>query len=274
MNNPLPIPAEEIQKLTDVIGRVIDADADGTTPVVRIHQNTKLMALERFRQRPTFMQRSIEFGDAEEFIRYCSEFGGVHSAGFASLRPLVVDYVIDYGRVNEPQWAAHRAHFKPAISPQWAAWQKRNRTPMTHREFAEFIEEHLKDITAPEAAAMLEMITSFSASGTQKFASGIRLQSGDVQLQYSHEVRGASKSGQVEIPPQFVILIPLYEFHEYVSLIAHLRYRLQEGELRIWYEFLRLDEVLAGHDLQLLNKIRTEVPRVSVGRITYSVDHL
>lgn len=264
----MKVNADESTRLADLLSPVIVAGDARPGTAVRVHVNTKLVSLERFKPQPSAMFRSVEFADAEEFKDYCERFGDAEdSAGFATLKPLRVRYVLDYGTDANPKWGVHKADFCPVTSPQFNAWQAAQKKPFTHSAFAEFIEEHLADIVQPDSATMLEVATSFQATGSTQFSSAVRTQNGDVQFNFAREVRGSTKAGQCEVPSVFIIRVPIYEFHAPLDLTARLRYRINDGALAIWYEFARLEEVLAVHDMTLLEEIRERVTRVSLGKI-------
>ena len=183
-----------------------------------------------------------------------------------------MSYALDYGNADAPRWAVHRADYVPCYSPAFLAWQQMHKRHMSHPQFAEFIEERLCDIAAPDAATMMEVAINFQASGQTNFSSSQRLQSGDVQFAFSREVRGSVKQGQIEVPSQLLVRLPLYEFHQSVDLPANLRFRVTpEGALVIWYEFIRLDEVLGAFDTRILEDIRKLVPRISLGKVKTSL---
>lgn len=250
-------------------------DDNGASLAIRGEAGTRLLPLERFRRLPSSMHRHVDFRYLAEFVAYVmSHRSNSGSYGLAQFRPLRVQYVIDYGTHLSPQWGTHRAHFSPALSPAYSAWFGKQGKPMTHAEFAAFIEERAPDCYHPDSATMLELALSFQAGGEMSFSSAVRLESGDVQLQYANQVRGTSRAGHLEIPATFAIRIPVYEFHELIELTARLRYRVKDGALSIWYQFANLEDTLALHDTALLNKIRASVPEIALGSIMRSLEPL
>lgn len=268
--NPTPNAShEDIAKIADLIAPAIYPNAAPTSAAVRMNAQTRLVSLERFREFPSRMQRTVALLQASEFTAYVEGHTaeGDEGTGFAEFRPLRVRYVIDYGSGMRPRWGTHIAEFAPDYSPAFEAWQAAHRRQMKHAEFAVFLEERLADIVYPDAATMLEVSTGFQASGTTSFSSAVRLQSGDVQFAYAREVRGVTKAGQVDVPSEFVIRVPLYEFHAQIELRARLRFRLNEGALAVWYEFVRLEDALAQYDDELLASIRARLPRILLGKV-------
>jgi len=263
--------ADEFLKLAELVAPAINTD-DLTGVALRLHDNTHVVSLERLRTNPSKLDRCIELRSAREFCDYVQRFtSGDLGAGFASLRPLTVSYALDYGTPDAPRWAVHRANYAPCHSPQFLAWQQSHKRQMSHPVFAQFIEERLPDIVSPDAATMMEVALNFQASGTTNFSSSQRLQSGDVQFAFSREVRGSVKQGQIEVPAHIGVRVPLYEFHEPIDLMANLRFRVNDGALSIWYEFVRLDEALGFYDTKLLEDIRKAVPRISLGTVKHSL---
>lgn len=268
-----PLNSDEILKLAGLLAPVIDTKTCEAGMLVRVATNTRLVSLERYRDKPSTMHRTVEFRQASEFVDYLDRFGEVNrSAGFASIRPLRVRVLIDYGDAACPLWGMHRAEFVPDYSPAFTAWQAHNNKPMSHGEFADFVEVRLADFVTPDSATMLEVSTGFQATGKSSFSSAVRLQSGDVQLSYAQEVRGTVRQSELEVPSEFMIAVPVYEFHAPIHLNARLRYRVKDGDLRLWYEFDRLDDALAVYDTQLLADIRSKLrARVMLGKISSSL---
>jgi uncharacterized protein YfdQ (DUF2303 family) len=146
-------------------------------------------------------------------------------------------------------------------SEEWKTWTGHNGQPrkMTQMEFAEFIEDNTPDIVNPRAADMLEMARTLQAKADVDFSSAIRTNNGQVQLKYTENVKGTYGAGNVEIPEEFTISIPVYVGSPRVTIRARLRYRLNSGKIAIWYDLLRADAVERDAFMATLEEIRTGI---------------
>ena len=87
------------------------------------------------------------------------------------------------------------------------------------------------------------------------FASGVRLQTGQIQFTYDEEIRGTAKKGTIEIPDSFVLGLPIHENGPAYKIPVRLRWRLHEGKVVFWYEIARPHRFVAD----ALKEIRERV---------------
>lgn len=237
----------------------------GNTPFVVIPNDCKVVPLRDYivnsdADRPVHKRGTVSVLDAASFNEYYSLFSDSHSRVFADETRSCVVAVLDYHGVgdNAPRWCQHRVRLDLRTSEEWSAWIGRNGQAkrMSQMEFAEFIEDNTPDIVTPNAATMLEMARTLQAKTDVDFSSAIRLNNGQVQLKYSETVKGTYGAGNVEIPEEFTISIPVYVGTPRTSIRARLRYRLNGGKLGIWYDLLRVLEVERNAFMQILSDIK------------------
>ena len=148
----------------------------------------------------------------------------------------------DHADGSTPGWRRHRAEFRARSDEEWAAWTVLDGKLSSQETFAEFIEDHAGAVVFPDAATMLEIATSFQAHRNASFERGTRLQSGDVQLRWAETTTATAGSrGHLEIPERFRIKVAPYLGVEPVELDARLRWRINDGNLRIGYALHRPD---------------------------------
>ena len=149
-------------------------------------------------------------------------------------------------------WRDHRASFNAEWTPEFKKWMDNNSKPMGQTEFAEFIEDNMADITEPEAAKLLEMALTIQAKTDINFSSAKRLQNGQVQLQYTEAINAsAGTNGGMEIPKEFALGLRIFKNGEGYKLRARLKYRLNGGAIKFWYELDRpersVEDAFAGY---------------------------
>lgn len=239
---------EEIQRLGQIVGNPKEC---GGIPYAVIPQDCKVESLEKFRwsQYADFPHRKkgiVKVLDATSFIEYYQLFSDENSRVFADETQSLVLAILDYhgaGSDGGPRWGGHRVRLDLRHSPEWLTWTGKDGHAMTQVGFAEFMEDNAPDIVNPSAATMLEMARTLQAKTDVDYSSAIRTNNGQVQLTYNETVKGTYGSGKVEIPEEFSIYIPAYIGTPRVPVRARLRYRLNGGKLKIWYNLLQPDEI-------------------------------
>jgi uncharacterized protein YfdQ (DUF2303 family) len=235
------------------LGQLIGEPKDiGGIQFVVVPNDCRIESLEKFQHsdyadRPHRKKGVVTVLDAASFINYYQLFSDEHSRVFADETKSQVLAVLDYHGIGEnaPRWGQHRVRLDLRHSEEWKRWVGRNgqARKMSQMEFAEFVEDNTPDIVEPSAATMLEMARTLQAKTDVDFSSAIRTNNGQVQLKYSETVKGTYGSGQVDIPEEFKISIPVYVGTPRVTIRARLRYRLNAGKLSIWYDLLRPEAI-------------------------------
>ena len=164
-------------------------------------------------------------------------------------------------------WRDHRAEYKADYTPEFTKWLACNgpKHTFTQGEFAEFIEDNFADITEPGAQLLLDVATSLQAKTDINFSSAKRLQNGQVQLQYTESINAtAGANGALEIPKEFALGLRIFKNGGGYKLRARLKYRLNAGSVKFWYELDRperavedafagyVDQVREGSEYQVL----------------------
>ena len=91
---------------------------------------------------------------------------------------------------------------------------------------------------------MLEISRGLQAKKSINFVSGFRLADGSHQIHYEEEVKGTSAKGNIKIPEEFAIALPVFKNGTAYRVIAKLRYRIRDAQLIIWYELQNKEDVL------------------------------
>lgn len=220
---------------------------------------------------PDHVTASPSFDDAGSLIAYFKEFNEGSGHLFANLDACTVSAIIDYHRTDKaapvsPEWCAHRASFQAKHSEEWKTWIGRNAKAMSQVEFAQFIEDNLIDISRPDGARMLEVALSIEASKAGSFKSARRLDNGDVSFGYVEQTTATTK-GSVEVPKDFDVQLRPFIGCEKHTVTARLRYRIDEGALRLWFELVRHEDVKRAAFDAIVAKIADETQtKVLLGR--------
>lgn len=150
----------------------------------------------------------------------------------------------DHANVHTPGWRSHTVRLDLQGDPDWDAWIARDNKLFGQLSFAEFLEQQMHTIIQPAAADIYEVATTLQAKRNITYASSVKLKSGDVQFTFNEETAAkAGQKGQVEIPDEFVVRLAPFAYTTPVELTAKLRYRIEDGQLKIGYKLLRPLEI-------------------------------
>lgn len=111
---------------------------------------------ERYREHPRRKSGTANVATLESLISLIDRHKTEHSAIFAETnweKPSITA-VFDYHEAKNGGLAdngKHRAHYEFPLSEEWKAWVKINGKPLEQVEFAEFIEDHIAELSAPDS---------------------------------------------------------------------------------------------------------------------------
>lgn len=238
-------------------------ESDGI-PYVAVPQNYRIEPLEHLLPQPRRVRGRTVLDDVDSFVRYVGSFYTGETRIYYRVRPAPsFTAVIDDCTRHALSWREHIAHYPCPLSREWQTWTGNDGKRLAQVDFAQFLEDNLPDVREPSGADMLGVATTLEAKRTVAFSSGTRLDNGQVQLTYVEQIKGTASKGEMRIPEQFTIAIPVFEGGDRYALKARLRYRIPDndkGGLTMWYQLLRPEDVIehAANELRLL--IESKIP--------------
>ena len=241
-----------------VIADLAAGKGDGNYAV--IPPGATLIDLEKFLPAPRRLKQTVTFETLASFAEYVNRFKTDASTIFFSQKEATFTAVLDYHKAPEaPEWGAHVAVLKLQTTEEWDAWRGHNREQMDQTAFAEFIEEHCREIHEPPAATMLEIALNFEAKKDVSFTSGMRLENGQVSFNYNEVVGASTRAGMVEVPSKFQIFIAVFKGQMNDFVEARLRYRLRESRLVLWYDLIKPEKLIEHAVEDVVRQIKAQV---------------
>lgn len=212
-------------------------------------------AIEKMQDMPRRKRGTVQVKDIDSLLLYCADQNtpnadgeiGAAAQGYIYADPDTrkVVAVFNDQRSELPGWRDHRAEFKTEFTPEFHTWLSNNKKHMSQGEFAEFIEDNMADITEPAATSMLEIATTIQAKTDINFSSSKHLQNGQVQLGYTENIDArAGANGALQIPKIFTLGMRVFKNGEGYKLQARLKFRLNSGTVKFWYELDRPERVI------------------------------
>jgi uncharacterized protein YfdQ (DUF2303 family) len=215
-----------------------------SSPFVILPGEFSVHDLEMTLPKPMRKRGAVTMNDAASFIDYF-KLHQMASRIYGTVEPPKFIAVLNDDRKDEPGWGDHRAVYNCPLSKEWKEWKQFAGSPRDQIAFSEFIETHVPDIISskedePSGAMMLEVATSFKAQKKVNFASGQRLDNGQVDFVFQEEIQGsAGAKGHIKVPERFFIGVPVFEGGAPYRIEAKLRYRLKDGALSMWFDLVR-----------------------------------
>jgi uncharacterized protein YfdQ (DUF2303 family) len=171
-----------------------------------------------------------------------------------------------------------KAEYNFPLSKELLSWLKNNGNAMAQMEFANFLEDHVCDMTSDydyermdlektlggkraDPIEMLELSRGLELRVNEQVKNVGRLQSGEMQIVYS--VEHTQSDGQpIRVPTWFNIKVPVFEGDAPHIIPVRLRYRVKEGKVIWFYELFSLNKIFdAAFDSVIdLIKENTQLP--------------
>lgn len=228
-------------------------------PAVILPEGYQLKTLEHTLAAPARKKGVTTLKDAESFIAVVNDQKTEGSTRlFSTIDPPTFTAVFNHIG-TEPGWGDHRAQYNAPLSPEWKAWNGMDGIHKSQVELAQFIENNLVDVVSPDGATLLEICRTLEAKKKVNFASAIRLSDGSHQFTYEEDVQGTAQKGQLKVPEEFIIGIPVFENGAKWQINVRLRYRIQDGgRLTMWIELIRPHKTIEAAVAELRKQIADE----------------
>lgn len=234
---------EQIAKLVEdrtTAHQVISVNGEAVSMIAS--RSAQIVSLEEYLPKPRRQQIRPRFLAADHFCAYVNDYSGGGSAMiFASRDKSTVTAHLDYPAPGDTSHMDHDAVLVCTRSDDWTKWLQSNKKPMGQVEFAEFLDEMHHTISDPAPAYISELAMKFEVTSTSRFESRGSRTDGSFSLVYSDE---KETKGTLKFPEKIELELRPIEYGEVVSVLAHLRYRIQEGgSLKFHYVLQQVDRI-------------------------------
>lgn len=194
----------------------------------------KQLDLEQYAAHPRRASGHFTFTRVQSFLDYVAEIGSTSRRIFANEAGAMTCFFDAHGAA--PGWHQHVAEFVPTETPSWKAWVSASGRWFSQSEFAEFLEDRITEIAAPDGATLHTIATTLKVKTNIDFQSGISIHSGQVQLVYKEQMdAGAGAKGDIAIPEALTLVLTPYEGGEAYQAEARFRFRANGGKATFQY---------------------------------------
>lgn len=235
-------------------------------PILVLPEGYRAHAMEEMLAAPARKKGTVALNDAESFVAVVNDQKGENTRLFSTIEPPSFTAVFNHTAAGSG-WGDHRATYAAPLASEWKAWNGMDNKKVGQVDLAQFIENNLVDVVfidpkaegaasgevgSPDGSTLLEVCRTLEAKKKVDFKSAIRLADGSTQFTYDEDVQGSARQGQLQVPEQFSLGIPVFENGQKYRADVRLRYRIQDGgNLVMWLELIRPHKIIEDAVKQL-----------------------
>lgn len=198
---------------------------------------------------PLRKRGTVKVFDAVSFNAILADNAGAGEATIYIYRDVDAPAIVGVLNGNTKEgagWGDFRVEIGFRFTPQWKKWKAIDGQMLPQVQFAEFVDDNLGDIVTPTGADMLEIAQYLSATRSVDFKSGVRLSSGQIQLQNVENLEAKVGAGQIAIPETITLgIAPVYGLPPF-RVDARFRYRIEGGKLKLGIKLQRTEDIMAA----------------------------
>ncbi|MFZ0269911.1 DUF2303 family protein [Caulobacter sp.] len=192
---------------------------------------------------PDHTRQAVTLQTLASLTAYGIKFKTPTTTLFADVDSNTIVAALDYHGPDKAQLVAHVAEVVLPFSMEWVLWNDIDNKMMDQLTFARFIEENAYDIISPIGADLLEAVKDMQSIQGAEFKGRVKTESDNVNFDYSENTQTGSARGDLSVPKQFILNIPVYFGDSPTPLTANLRHRVENGKLLLGIALHRKEHV-------------------------------
>lgn len=213
----------------------------------RITGTGAIELLDNFATGPYAREGAVAVYTGSSFASYVNRFRNPTTLIFSDVIARKFTAVMDYfteGPSGAGAWDRHRVELALRHTPDWQTWVGSNKKAMDQASFGQFMEDNLPNIAEPAGATIVQIARTLEAKVNAVFESDIRPQDGSYSFKYAEDVQSQAGRGSLQIPNEFTLVLQPFEGSTLYSVKARFRFKLVSGKLSMWYDLIRLEDVV------------------------------
>jgi len=215
---------------------------------------------------PHITKTAVVVDQRASLSAYVNRFSNSRSVLIADYDAGSIKAILDWHHANEvvdgtplaPEPREHTCTLKLRPSEEFKRWAEMENSFHGQAEFAAFLEENAVDVTDPEPTVLIEISRDLEGTQGVTFKSSTRLENGDRSFVYETETKAR---GDIKVPREFVLSIPLYDGEAPVPLRCAFRWRINGGQLQMGFIWRRVEYQRRAHFTQIATAASEETGR-------------
>lgn len=222
---------------------------------------------------PEFIHRNVSVLDIESFVDYVA-----HNTKSTSFEE-VDDSAYDHGSGELELWAnvdqrkitaildgfcgmrKHTAALNLKLSREWGEWLAIDGKLLSQTEFAEFIQDHISTIAAPDGGLLVDICETLTGKTDVAWKSQSLSGNGQRKFSYEEVVDGkAGPKGDLPIPTELTLVLRPFQGGEAIAIVARFRYRMREGHLAMGVKLVEPEKALEDAFAQIVAEVQNRMP--------------
>ncbi len=210
------------------------------------------------------VRQQVTLDDRASLTAFVNRFSTLDTVLIADFDALTIRAQIDFHGMplNNDAPQANPCDFRADLvlrkSEEFLRWDKMEGELHGQAEFGEFLEENAVDIVQPEPAVMIEISRDLEATQGVNFKSANRPESGDRAFTYETETR---VKGELKVPREFSIAIPIYQGEQPEVLRARFRFRVTGSGLLLGFVWHRVEYLRQAHFANIATQVSEDTGR-------------
>ena len=235
--------------------------------------------------RPRTVERSVTLLDVPSFVNYLARNTDLHvdNPGMTTT-DIGTDHLHSDGSLElwadldgrrilgildgSDGWRRHQATLKLTTSREWDEWMAIDGKLLDQVKFAEFVEDHLSTIGAPDGGTILDITQTLQATGGSTVRQQHILATGQRAFRYEETVEAkAGVKGDLKVPGELTLVLRPFQGSDPISVPARLRFRVGSQGLSIGVKLSEPHRVLENAFELIVSQVQTASPvLVTYGR--------
>lgn len=213
-------------------------------PYAAVPEKVKLKNLEHLLTAPKRIEKVASFEEPDSFCAYVKDFKSPLCRIYGNIDAFRITAVLDDNVMDAPHWGDHSAEVKLRTSPEWNDWMKADCQSLSQSELAEFLEEHIEQISTPDATDLLSGIRAVQISSNSKLTA-VQREGGDINFAYEKTTSAGTTTSSGKIPAYLTLLIAPFRSWNQVTMTVYLKYRYHDNRLDFILTPMRAKELQA-----------------------------
>ncbi len=158
-------------------------------------------------------------------------------------------------------WRKHSCEMTLTHSKEWDEWRRIDGKLLPQVEFAQFVEDHLSTIGAPDGAILLDICQTLQGTTSGTWGSQQILANGQRKFRFEENVEArAGQKHDLTVPSELTLVLRPFTGSAPVAVPARFRFRVSGGQLTLGVRLAEPDRAVEDAFAGIVERIAEFVP--------------